>query len=45
MFPDPASVSAAAARRWSGRSLARRPLDLVTCSAMVVALIATARLA
>ena len=41
---DPASVSAAAARRWSRRSLARLPLDLATCGAMMMALVAAARI-
>jgi hypothetical protein len=41
---DPGSVSAVAARRWSRRSLARLPLDLVTCAAMVAALVAAARI-
>lgn len=35
---DPAAIDAAAARRWSRRSLARLPLDLATCSAMLTAL-------
>jgi hypothetical protein len=41
---DPATVAEAAARRWSRRSLGRLPLDLITCGAMFVALIAAARL-
>jgi hypothetical protein len=41
---DPATVDAKAARRWSRRSLGRLPLELVTCGAMVTALVATARL-
>ncbi|HEX7044292.1 MAG TPA: hypothetical protein VF203_06735 [Burkholderiales bacterium] len=41
---DPASIDADAARRWSRRSLGRLPLDLATCSAMLVALVAAARL-
>jgi hypothetical protein len=41
---DPSTISEAAARRWSRRSLGRLPLDLVTCGAMVLALIAAARL-
>jgi hypothetical protein len=41
---DPASVDARAARRWSRRSLGRLPLELVTCGAMVTALVAAARL-
>jgi hypothetical protein len=40
---DPASITEAAARRWSRRSRGRMPLDLVTCSAMLTALIAAAR--
>ena len=42
---DPASIDAAAARRWSRRSMARLPLDLVTCGAMVTALVAVVRAA
>jgi len=41
---DPATVSAVAARRWSRRSKGRLPLDLVTCGAMMMALVAAARL-
>jgi hypothetical protein len=41
---DPATIAEAAARRWSRRSLGRLPLDLITCGAMFVALIAAARL-
>ena len=40
---DPASITEAAARRWSRRSLGRLPLDLVTSGAMLTALIAAAR--
>ena len=40
---DPASVDMLAARRWSRRSLGRLPLDLVTCGAMVSALLTLAR--
>lgn len=40
---DPGAIDADAARRWSRRSLARLPLDLITCSAMIVALVAVAR--
>jgi hypothetical protein len=40
---DPTAVHRDAARRWSRRSLARLPLDLVTCGAMVAALVAAAR--
>jgi hypothetical protein len=41
---DPAAIEPTAARRWSRRSLGRLPLDLVTCSAMLAALVAAARL-
>src|SRR5436190_9674782 len=41
---EPGTVSEAAARAWTRRSLLRLPLDLVTCGAMVWALVATARL-
>jgi len=41
---DPASITEDAARRWSRRSLGRLPLDLVTCGAMLCALMAAARL-
>ncbi len=40
----PASITEAAARRWSRRSLGRLPLDLVTCGAMLAAFAAAARL-
>lgn len=36
---DPADVDEAAAVRWTRRSLVRLPLDLVTCIAMLVALV------
>jgi hypothetical protein len=36
-------VDEAAARAWTRRSLRRLPLDLVTCSAMLAALVAAAR--
>jgi len=39
---DPAAVPYEAARRWSRRSKARLPLDLVTCGAMLAALVAAA---
>jgi hypothetical protein len=42
---DPATADPAAARRWSRRSLGRLPLDLVTCGAMLAALVAGARTA
>jgi hypothetical protein len=41
---DPATIEERAARRWSTRSLGRLPLDLVTCAAMLSALVAAARL-
>ena len=41
---DPASITEAAARRWSRRSLGRLPLDLMTSGAMLTALIAAARM-
>jgi hypothetical protein len=37
---DPATITEAAARRWSRRSLGRLPLDFVTCGAMLCALVA-----
>ena len=37
---DPSTIDVRAARRWSRRSLARFPLDLVTCGAMIAALLA-----
>ena len=40
---DPTTVDVMAARRWSRRSLGRLPLDLVTCGAMIAALLAVAR--
>jgi hypothetical protein len=41
---DPATIEPSAARRWSRRSLGRLPLDLMTCGAMLAALVAAARL-
>jgi hypothetical protein len=41
---EPGTIAETAARRWSRRSLGRLPLDLVTCGAMLTALVATARL-
>jgi hypothetical protein len=41
---DPGTITEAAARRWSRRSLGRFPLDLLTCGSMFVALIDAARL-
>lgn len=40
---DPTTISQDAARRWSRRSLGRLPLDLTTCAASMVALVAAAR--
>jgi hypothetical protein len=40
---DPTTIDVRAARQWSRRSLGRLPLDLVTCGAMVAALLAVAR--
>jgi hypothetical protein len=40
---DVTTIDAAAARRWSRRSLGRLPLDLVTCGAMMAAFLAAAR--
>ena len=40
---DPATITEAAARKWSRRSIGRVPLDLVTCGAMITALITAAR--
>jgi hypothetical protein len=40
---DPSSITEDAARRWSRRSRWRLPLDLVTCAAMLAALVAAAR--
>ena len=36
---DPAAITEAAARRWTGRSMLRLPLDLVTCFAMFAAFV------
>jgi hypothetical protein len=41
---EPETVSEAAARAWTQRSRLRLPLDLVTCGAMVWALVMAARL-
>ncbi len=41
---EPGTVSEAAARAWTRRSRLRLPLDLVTCGAMLSALVAAARL-
>lgn len=43
-FERAETVSESAARRWARRSLWRLPLDLVTCGAMLTALVAAARL-
>jgi hypothetical protein len=37
---DPAAVDEAEARRWTRRSLLRLPLDVITCGAMLAALVA-----
>jgi hypothetical protein len=41
---DPGTITEGAARRWSRRSMGRLPLDLLTCGAMLAALMAAARL-
>ena len=41
---DPDDFDVEAARRWRRRSLGRFPLDLLTCSAMLTALVVAARL-
>ena len=41
---EPGTIDEAAARRWIRRSKGRLPLDLATCSAMLVAVVAAARL-
>lgn len=41
---DPAVIEENAARSWTRRSRARLPLDLVTCCAMLTALVSVARL-
>lgn len=41
---DPAEIDPTEARRWSRRSKGRLPLDLVTCAAVVTALVAVVRL-
>jgi hypothetical protein len=40
---DPTTIDVLSARRWSRRSLGRLPLDLVTCGAMMAAVLAVAR--
>jgi hypothetical protein len=42
---EPSTITEADARRWSHRSLGRLPLDLVTCGAMLIAVVTAARLA
>jgi len=42
---DPATIAEETARRWTGRSRWRMPLDLVTCVAMLMAFAFAARLA
>jgi hypothetical protein len=41
---DPGSIQEHLARRWAARSRWRFPLDLLTCGALIMAFIATARL-
>jgi hypothetical protein len=41
---DPADIDVLAARRWTRRSRGRLPLDLVTCCALLTALVRLARL-
>jgi hypothetical protein len=41
---EPASIEASAAQRWARRSIGRLPLDLVTCGALLFALVSAARL-
>ncbi len=41
---DASKIDESAARRWTRRSLFRLPLDLMTCGAMLAALVAAARL-
>lgn len=41
---EPGTIDPAAIRRWTRRSLGRLPLDLITCGAVLAALIAAARL-
>jgi hypothetical protein len=41
---EPASIAASEARRWCRRSRGRLPLDLVTCGAILAALVAAARI-
>jgi hypothetical protein len=41
---EASTITEAAARHWSRRSLARLPLDLLTCGGMLAALVAAARL-
>jgi hypothetical protein len=41
---DPGTIAEDAARRWTRRSLWRLPLDVLTCTAMLAAFAAAARL-
>jgi hypothetical protein len=41
---DPATITEAAARHWTRRSPGRALLDVVTCGAMMTALMSAARL-
>jgi hypothetical protein len=41
---DPATITEAAAQRWTRRSPLRALLDVVTCGALMTALISAARL-
>jgi hypothetical protein len=41
---EPGAIDAVAARRWTRRSRLRLPLDVITCSAMLAAVVALARL-
>jgi hypothetical protein len=41
---DRSSIEASAAQRWARRSMGRLPLDLVTCAALLSALVSAARL-
>lgn len=42
---DAATISEAEARNWTRRSMLRLPLDLITCGAMLMAVVRTAQLA
>jgi hypothetical protein len=41
---EPSSVEVGSARRWTRRSIGRLPLALVTCGALLIALVSAARL-